>query len=100
MVLIFIDLSDSDEITQLLTQAGGEYKATKLPEVFSPNEALLQLPPSPLSPVTVPLSSPSPSPGHDSGVDTNDPPLTPNQIQSVNINFDEFALARTASKIL
>ena len=97
------DLSDSDEITDLLTQAGGECKSTKLPEVFSLNKMLLL--PSPLSPspVTVPvtpLSSPSPSPSHDSGVDTNDPLLTPSQIQSVNINFDEFDLARTASKIL
>jgi hypothetical protein len=95
-----VDLSDSDEITDLLTLTGGECKSTKLPEVFSPSKMLLF--PSPLSPVTIPMSPPvpSPSPGHDSGVDTNDPLLTPTQLQSVNINFDEFDLARTASKIL
>ena len=96
-----IDLSDSDEITDLLTQAGGECKSTNLPEVFSPNK--MPLLPPPLSLVTIPvtpISPPSPSPGHDSGVDTNDPLLTPTQIQSVNINFDEFDLARTASRIL
>lgn len=99
MNVFMLDLSDSDEIVKLLTQAGGERQASKLPEVYSPAGGTFLLP-APLSPVAVSILPDSPSPSNDSGVDTNDAPLTPTQIQSVNINFDEFELARTASKIL
>ena len=98
-ISVYVDLSDSDEITELLTQASGEHNANKVLEVFSSNGTLL-FHPAPLSPVTVTVPPVCLSPGHDSGVDTSDPPLTPNQIQSFSINFDEFDLARATSKIL
>lgn len=96
LCVLYVDLSDSDEITKLLALAGGEQRVSRLPEVFPLGGEF----PLPLSPIPVSIPPPSPSPGNDSGVDTNDPPLTPTQIQSININFDEFDLARTTSKIL
>ena len=93
------DLADSDEISKLLEQAGEERRAVESTEDVSLGGAF-PLPPASPSPATVVVPPPSPTAGNDSGVETNDPPLTPSQIQSININFDEFDLARATSKIL